>query len=71
MSFPRWCKLRGNLLFYLKDQDPFSLPLGLIVLENCRPVIRSESRDVDGYSFFIGKLLNGASLLSTETAFLR
>ena len=30
----RWCRLRGNLLFYLKSRDQWSEPAGLIVLEN-------------------------------------
>ncbi|KAL5277009.1 INPP4A family protein [Megaselia abdita] len=53
VNFPRWCKLRGNLLFYLKDHDPFSTPVGVIVLENCRPVIRNEFQEADGYVFYL------------------
>merc|ERR1719412_1818658 len=30
----RWCKLRGNLLFYFKSRDSQSQPAGVIVLEN-------------------------------------
>ncbi|EDX17888.1 GD15856 [Drosophila simulans] len=47
----RWCKLRGNLLFYLKDKDPKSAVAGLLVLENCRARIQNEERDPDGYVF--------------------
>ncbi|XP_039497625.1 inositol polyphosphate-4-phosphatase type I A [Drosophila santomea] len=47
----RWCKLRGNLLFYLKDKDPKSAVAGLLVLENCRARIQNEDRDPDGYVF--------------------
>ncbi|XP_052856393.1 inositol polyphosphate-4-phosphatase type I A isoform X1 [Drosophila gunungcola] len=47
----RWCKLRGNLLFYLKDKDPKSAVAGLLVLENCRPRIQNEERDPEGYVF--------------------
>uniref|UniRef100_A0A6M2DE89 phosphatidylinositol-3,4-bisphosphate 4-phosphatase n=1 Tax=Xenopsylla cheopis TaxID=163159 RepID=A0A6M2DE89_XENCH len=31
----RWCRLRGNLLFYLRDAEPWSEAAGLLVLENC------------------------------------
>lgn len=31
----RWCRLRGNLFFYLKGRDQCSDPFGLIVLEHC------------------------------------
>lgn len=54
MSLERWCRLRGNLLFYFKSSDQFSEPQGVIVLEKCEPVIRNESREHDGYVFFIG-----------------
>lgn len=47
----RWCKLRGNLLFYLKDKDPKSAVAGLLVLENCRARIQNEERDSEGYVF--------------------
>ncbi|KAH8241692.1 hypothetical protein KR038_009474 [Drosophila bunnanda] len=47
----RWCKLRGNLLFYLKDRDPKSAVVGVLVLENCRPRIHNEERDPEGYVF--------------------
>ena len=56
VNYPRWCKLRGNLLFYLKDHDPLSQPAGVVVLENCRPLIKSEEREFDGYVFILGKL---------------
>ena len=55
VNSPRWCKLRGNLLFYLKDHDPSSAPAGVLVLENCRPLIKNEERDVDGFEFILGK----------------
>lgn len=55
VSLERWCRLRGNLLFYFKSSDQFSEPQGVIVLEKCEPVIRNERREHDGYVFFIGK----------------
>jgi len=51
----RWCKLRGNLLFYLKDKDPKSAVAGLLVLENCRARIQNEERDSEGYVFDLGR----------------
>ncbi|KAG8232027.1 hypothetical protein J437_LFUL012051, partial [Ladona fulva] len=35
VSTERWCRLRGNLLFYLKGREQWSEPAGLIVLEQC------------------------------------
>ena len=32
----RWCRLRGNLLFYFKSRDHWSEPAGVIVVENCK-----------------------------------
>lgn len=55
VSLERWCRLRGNLLFYFKSSDQFSEPQGVIVLEKCEPVIRNEKREHDGFVFFIGK----------------
>lgn len=51
----RWCKLRGNLLFYLKDRDPKSAVVGVLVLENCCPRIHNEERDPEGYVFDLGE----------------
>ncbi|XP_045108228.1 LOW QUALITY PROTEIN: inositol polyphosphate-4-phosphatase type I A-like [Portunus trituberculatus] len=34
VSTERWCRLRGNLLFYFKSRDHWSEPAGVIVLEN-------------------------------------
>lgn len=55
VNYPRYCKLRGNLLFYLKDHDPLSQPAGVIVLESCRPLIRNEEREFDGFAFILGE----------------
>ncbi|XP_054276724.1 inositol polyphosphate-4-phosphatase type I A-like [Macrosteles quadrilineatus] len=35
VSLERWCRLRGNLLFYFKTRDQWSEPLGVVVLEQC------------------------------------
>lgn len=55
VSLERWCRLRGNLLFYFRSSDQFSEPQGVIVLEKCEPVIRNEKREQDGFVFFIGE----------------
>lgn len=56
VSMERWCRLRGNLLFYFKSSDQFSEPQGVIVLEKCKAIIRNEKREHDGFVFFIGML---------------
>lgn len=53
MSTERWCRLRGNLLFYFKTSDQFSEPQGVIVLEKCKATIYSDTRESDGYAFYI------------------
>lgn len=35
VSVERWCRLRGNLLFYFKSRDHWSEPAGVIVVEDC------------------------------------
>ncbi|XP_037814556.1 inositol polyphosphate-4-phosphatase type I A isoform X1 [Lucilia sericata] len=68
VNYPRWCKLRGNLLFYLKDHDPLSQPAGVLVLENCRPLIRSEEREFDGFVFILEFEGSLPQRISTRTA---
>lgn len=36
VSVERWCRLRGNLLFYFKSRDHWSEPAGVIVVEDCQ-----------------------------------
>uniref|UniRef100_A0A034W7Q7 phosphatidylinositol-3,4-bisphosphate 4-phosphatase n=1 Tax=Bactrocera dorsalis TaxID=27457 RepID=A0A034W7Q7_BACDO len=68
VNYPRWCKLRGNLLFYLKDHDAQSPPVGLLVLENCRPLIRNEEREFDGFAFILEFEGSQPQRISTRTA---
>ncbi|XP_075157465.1 inositol polyphosphate-4-phosphatase type I A [Haematobia irritans] len=68
VNYPRWCKLRGNLLFYLKDHDPYSSPVGVLVLENCRPLIRNEQREFDGFVFILEFEGSLPQRISTRTA---
>ncbi|KAK0077637.1 hypothetical protein PV325_003652 [Microctonus aethiopoides] len=35
VSLERWCRLRGNLLFYFKSKEQWSEPFGVIILEQC------------------------------------
>ncbi|XP_034475025.1 inositol polyphosphate-4-phosphatase type I A [Drosophila innubila] len=46
-----WCKLRGNLLFYLKDKNPKSTVAGVLVLQDCQPRIQHEEPELEGYVF--------------------
>lgn len=52
-NFERWCRLRGNLLFYLKSHDQLSDLLGVIVLQNYT-VQLDESPPEGPFSFQIG-----------------
>ncbi|CAH0545896.1 unnamed protein product [Brassicogethes aeneus] len=53
ISLERWCRLRGNLLFYFKNKDPWSEPLGVVVLEQCQvridPPMASPPLTADGH----------------------
>lgn len=55
MSTEKWCRLRGNLLFYFKTSDPFSEPQGVIVLEQFTVTTYGSGREQDGFVFYIGK----------------
>ncbi len=47
VSMERWCRLRGNLLFYFKSRDELSDPAGVIVVEDCT-VHQDEDEDSCG-----------------------
>uniref|UniRef100_A0A2M4A4V2 phosphatidylinositol-3,4-bisphosphate 4-phosphatase n=1 Tax=Anopheles triannulatus TaxID=58253 RepID=A0A2M4A4V2_9DIPT len=58
VSSERWCRLRGNLLFYFKSNDPFSEPQGCLVLEKyqCFKVDDGGSDPQaagDGFAFYL------------------
>ncbi|CAG9864295.1 unnamed protein product [Phyllotreta striolata] len=67
IAYERWCRLRGNLLFYFKSRDPWSEPLGVIVLEQCQvridPPMSSTGFTIEGhfpfYLVFDGGLCHG------------
>lgn len=64
VSSQKWCKLRGNLLFYFKSNDQFSEPAGVIVLEKYRVTIPSEQTETfEGYPFYIGEWAGGNEVL--------
>lgn len=71
VNFERWCRLRGNLLFYFKSRDPWSEPIGLVVLEQCQVRLDSPNGSVStstpGHcSFYLGnepKLIFGILLM--------
>lgn len=45
VNFERWCRLRGNLLFYFKSRDQWSEPLGVVILEQCTIKIDTPSTE--------------------------
>lgn len=61
VNLERWCRLRGNLLFYFKSKDPWSEPVGVIVLEQCQvklePPMAPTPLTTDGhYPFYLGNI---------------
>jgi len=60
VNLERWCRLRGNLLFYFKSRDQFSEPLGVIVLEQCTVTLDPSPAPLQGnadaqFGFYLGK----------------
>ncbi|KAK4877541.1 hypothetical protein RN001_010047 [Aquatica leii] len=57
VSLERWCRLRGNLLFYFKSKDPWSEPIGVIILEQCQVRLDSPtsttSTTTDNFPFYL------------------
>ncbi len=53
VSVERWCRLRGNLLFYFKSRDHLSDPAGLIVVEECSVAPEDDGGDALGSTFGI------------------
>lgn len=47
----KWCRLRGNLLFYFKGRDLSSGPQGVIILEQV--VIKADLGEVQPYAFCV------------------
>ncbi|XP_055603104.1 inositol polyphosphate-4-phosphatase type I A isoform X2 [Uranotaenia lowii] len=53
VSLEKWCRLRGNLLFYFKTNDQFSEPQGCIVLEKYRCIKHNDQKEYDGFVFYL------------------
>lgn len=53
VCIPRWYRLRGNLLFYLRSSEQWSEPAGVIVLENHTVNIQEEDEN-GNWAFQIG-----------------
>ncbi|KAK7079407.1 Type I inositol 3,4-bisphosphate 4-phosphatase, partial [Halocaridina rubra] len=67
VSTERWCRLRGNLLFYFKSRDHWSEPAGVIVLENCRVALDRSSELPFAFNLvFEGGTQHCAALCETE-----
>ena len=45
VSVERWCRLRGNLLFYFKSRDHWSEPAGVIVIEDAEVTVETNSME--------------------------
>ncbi|XP_012279459.1 type I inositol 3,4-bisphosphate 4-phosphatase isoform X2 [Orussus abietinus] len=52
VSSERWCRLRGNLLFYFKSREQWSEPLGVIILEQCSLRVEQPTNQIP-YGFSI------------------
>ncbi|KAJ8934772.1 hypothetical protein NQ314_013198 [Rhamnusium bicolor] len=53
ISLERWCRLRGNLLFYFKNKDPWSEPLGVVVLEQCQQEANGMKESLYSYNYVL------------------
>uniref|UniRef100_A0A8D8TYP2 phosphatidylinositol-3,4-bisphosphate 4-phosphatase n=1 Tax=Cacopsylla melanoneura TaxID=428564 RepID=A0A8D8TYP2_9HEMI len=53
LCLERWCRLRGNLLFYFKSKDQWSEPVGVIVLTHCSIKMDQSALDGGPYGFFL------------------
>ena len=57
----RWCRLRGNLLFYFKSRDHWSEPAGVIVIEDCEVRIdQAETLDDSTFGLVLAFASSGA-----------
>ena len=70
VSVERWCRLRGNLLFYFKSRDHWSEPAGVIVVEDCevRPLPEAaEAKPLDDSTFGLVLAFSGGHLQHLAT----
>ncbi|XP_064086446.1 inositol polyphosphate-4-phosphatase type I A-like isoform X4 [Macrobrachium nipponense] len=67
VSTERWCRLRGNLLFYFKSRDHWSEPAGVIVLENCQVTLDQSNEPPFAFNLvFEGGTQHCAALCEAE-----
>ncbi|XP_042884545.1 inositol polyphosphate-4-phosphatase type I A-like isoform X3 [Penaeus japonicus] len=67
VSTERWCRLRGNLLFYFKSRDHWSEPAGVIVLENCQVTLDQPQDNLFAFNLvFEGGTQHCAALCESE-----
>ncbi|XP_069194385.1 inositol polyphosphate-4-phosphatase type I A isoform X2 [Procambarus clarkii] len=67
VSTERWCRLRGNLLFYFKSRDHWSEPAGVIVLENCQVTLDDSTEATFAFNLvFEGGSQHCAALCQSE-----
>nr|XP_053629315.1 inositol polyphosphate-4-phosphatase type I A-like isoform X2 [Cherax quadricarinatus] len=67
VSTERWCRLRGNLLFYFKSRDHWSEPAGVIVLENCQVTLDDSTEAPFAFNLvFEGGTQHCAALCQSE-----
>ena len=62
----RWCRLRGNLLFYFKSRDHWSEPAGVIVVEDCQ-IKTDRSTSLDDSTFGLVLAFSGGQLQHLAT----
>ena len=66
----RWCRLRGNLLFYFKSRDHWSEPAGVIVIEDCEVRIEKSNENnaaIDDATFGLVLAFRGGVLQHLAT----
>ncbi|XP_076334193.1 inositol polyphosphate-4-phosphatase type I A isoform X2 [Tachypleus tridentatus] len=63
----RWFRLRGNLLFYCKSKDPYSEPVGLLVIEHCSVKADSETENIFPFTLDYVSDDHGGQQLGTAT----
>ncbi|CAB3379897.1 Hypothetical predicted protein [Cloeon dipterum] len=51
ISSERWCRLRGNMLFYFKSREQWSEPAGVILVEGCTIKLEPATMNDGSYGF--------------------
>ncbi|XP_059468525.1 inositol polyphosphate-4-phosphatase type I A isoform X2 [Neocloeon triangulifer] len=69
ISSERWCRLRGNMLFYFKSREQWSEPAGVILVEGCSIKLEPATMNDGSYGFalvFEGGVSQHLAALSVE-----